>query len=60
MELLYKALPVFWWIAIWELTDFAVNWLISNKKEWKIVFYIGMLAIIGGILYMDDFALKYL
>ena len=60
MELLYKALPVFWWIAIWELTDFTVNWLISNKKEWKIVFYIGMLAIIGGILYMDDFALNYL
>lgn len=58
-HILYKAIPVFWWIAIWELTDFTVNWLVSHKKEWRTAFYLGMLVIIVGILNWDDYALKH-
>lgn len=57
LHLLYKSLPVFWWIAIWGLTETAIGYLVSHKKEWRTIFYIGMIAIILGILYFDDYAI---
>jgi hypothetical protein len=58
-QILYKLLPVFWWIAVWEVTETAINWLVSHKKEWRLAFYIGMILIIVGILYWDDYALHH-
>jgi hypothetical protein len=58
-QILYKLLPVFWWIAVWEVTETAISWLMSHKKESKFVFYIGMILIIAGILYWDKYALNH-
>ena len=57
--IIYKALPVFWWIAIWELTEFLLHWLVAYKKEWRILFYVSMIIIILGILYWDKEALEH-
>ena len=58
-QILYKLLPVLWWISIWEVTETVINWLVSNKKEWRIAFYIGMIVIIVGIFYWDDYAIHH-
>jgi fucose 4-O-acetylase-like acetyltransferase len=63
MELLYlfyKALPVFWWISVWGLTEMIIEHLISNKKEWRIVFYVGMITIVLGVLYLDKDAIEHI
>jgi len=52
--LMYKSLPVLWWIAIWGLVDLFVYTFLFDKKHILLIFYLTMIAIVLGILYFDD------
>jgi hypothetical protein len=58
IQILYKSIPVFWWISVWGITETIIEWLVAHKKEWRIVFYLGMFSIILGILYFDEQAVN--
>lgn len=48
MQIAFALIAVFWWIAIWNLSDMAVeNW----TREQKIYLYVGMLAAIAVIVW---------
>ena len=51
--LIYKSLPVLWWIAIWGLADIFIQKFV-NKKNNLIFFYVTMIAVILGVLYFDE------
>jgi hypothetical protein len=57
--LIYKSLPVLWWIAIWGLVDLFVYNFLFDKKHILLIFYVTMLVIILGILYLDKKAETY-
>ena len=58
--LIYKALPIFWWISIWGLTEIIAEHFVSNKKELRIIFYVAMITIVLGILYLDKDAIEHI
>lgn len=47
MKLLYAVIVIFWWIAIWGLTDELVE---DMTKENRIKVYLGIIAVIAAIL----------
>jgi hypothetical protein len=51
--LIYKSLPVLWWIAIWGLVDLFVYTFLFDKKHILLIFYLTMIVIVLGILYLD-------
>jgi hypothetical protein len=48
MKLVYALIVIFWWIAIWGLTDELVE---DMTKQNRIKVYLGIIAVIAAILY---------
>ena len=49
MKLAFAVVAVFWWIAIWGLSDVLTeHW----SRESKIEFYIGLLVLIAIIIWL--------
>ena len=55
MQILFAIIAVFWWIAIWGLTDiFIEDW----TKEQKVYLYVGILVLVAGFVYVFPNILK--
>jgi fucose 4-O-acetylase-like acetyltransferase len=55
MQILFAIIAVFWWIAIWGLTDiFIEDW----TKEQKLYLYVGILVLVAGFVYVFPNILK--
>jgi hypothetical protein len=48
MKLVYALIVIFWWIAIWGLTDELIE---DMTKQQRIKMYLGIIAAIAAILY---------
>ena len=49
MKLLFALIAVFWWIALWGLSDLMTE---SWTREQKFRLYVGTLVVIALIVYM--------
>jgi fucose 4-O-acetylase-like acetyltransferase len=49
MKLLFAIIAVFWWVALWGLTDIYMQDMTQNEK---IRAYIGMLVLIALIVFL--------
>jgi hypothetical protein len=58
--IIHSILPVLWWIAIWEITEIVIHWCVKHHIQGRLIFYIGMLTIISGILYFDPTVITHL
>ena len=50
-DLLRRAIPVLWWVAIWGLSELLIISVFTPKP--RVIFYITMIIIICGIIYFD-------
>lgn len=48
-SLIQATIPVLWWIAIWGLTELAIEWAVKYHIPSRLLFYIGVIVIIMGI-----------
>ncbi len=49
MQILFAIIAVFWWIAVWGLTDiFIEDW----TKEQKVYLYVSFLVLVAGFVYV--------
>jgi len=49
MQIAFAIIAVFWWIAIWGLSDLLVeNW----TREQKFKLYVAMLIVVGIIVFV--------
>jgi hypothetical protein len=55
MQILFAIIAVFWWIAIWGLTDILVE---KWSKEEKIYLYVSILGFVSIIVYIFPVIVK--
>jgi hypothetical protein len=48
MQIIFAIIAIFWWIAIWGLTDILVE---KWSREEKIYLYVSILVIVSIIVY---------
>jgi hypothetical protein len=59
-SLLQATIPVLWWIAIWGLTEMAIEWAVKNHIPSRLIFYIGVILIITGLSVYQPHLTKHL
>jgi hypothetical protein len=59
-SIVQATIPVLWWIAIWGLTEMAIEWAVKHHIPSRFIFYSGVLIIITGLSIYQPHLTKHL